>query len=222
MKNLRAVGCQPAADPYGVAGRVLPWAVFGYTRIEMDMHGRSVGPTLIPSVRIASRITELGKQISSDYADSALVMIAVLRGSFVFAADLMRQLEPRIDVQLDFVSAHSYGSETVSSGHVTIDLEPTAQLADKHVLVVEDIVDTGRTLKVIEQTIAGHGPATIRTVSLLLKEGRMTENRTLDYFGFRIPDVFVVGYGLDYDQRYRHLPDIRVLDHSARPSGQTR
>ena len=188
----------------------------------MNMHGRSAGPTLIPGARIASRVAELGKRISSDYADSALVMIAVLRGSFVFAADLMRELEPRIDVQLDFVSAHSYGAETVSSGDVTIDLQPTAQLTDKHVLIVEDIVDTGRTLKVIEQAIANRNPATVRTVSLLLKEGRMTENRTLDYFGFRIPDVFVVGYGLDHDQRYRHLPDIRVLDDSAGPQGQTR
>ncbi len=209
------------AEACKVARKVLPRAVFGYTRIEMNMHGRSVGPTLIPGTRIASRIAELGKQISSDYEDSGLVMIAVLRGSFVFAADLLRQLEPGIDVQLDFVSAHSYGAETVSSGHVTIDLEPRARLAGKHVLLVEDIVDTGRTLKVIEQVIADRNPATVRTVSLLLKEGRMTENRTFHYVGFRIPDVFVVGYGLDHDQRFRHLPDIRVLDDSAGPQGQT-
>lgn len=170
------------------------------------------GRILIPQARIAERVRELGRQISSDYAGSDLLAVGVLRGSVVFAADLLRALEPEIRVRVDFVRAGSYGDGTTSRGEVTVGETDHLVSAGGNVLIVDDVVDTGRTLRVLQEKFRAAGPRSLRTAALLDKQAPRTDDCPIDYIGFSIPDVFVVGYGLDYAQRYRHLPDIRVLE----------
>jgi hypoxanthine phosphoribosyltransferase len=189
-------------------------------RSPMDRPHFSIGRRLISSDQIQTRVTEIGRQISAHYAGSDLLAVTVLRGGFIFAADLLRKLERTLRVRIDFISASSYLDQTVSSGRVQIGAELGLPLQGSHVLIVEDIVDSGRTLKLLQDKIAAQGPASVRTVALLDKDVQRNQECALDYIGFSIPNVFVVGYGLDHAQMYRHLPDIHVLDSPAGADGK--
>ena len=163
---------------------------------------------LIPRADISTKVAEMGKRISKDYAGEQLLLIIVLRGAALFAADLCREIEG--DVVLDFIAVSSYGSSTSTSGVVRFlkDLEESVE--GRHVLVVEDIVDTGLTLNYLVDNLRSRNPKSIRTCTLLDKPSRRRVEIRPDYSGFTIEDLFVVGYGLDYDQSYRNLPDICV------------
>jgi hypoxanthine phosphoribosyltransferase len=164
---------------------------------------------LISEERIQARVRELAEEISRDYAGKDLVVLGVLRGAFVFVADLMRALT--IPATVDFIAIESYGAETHSSGVVRLTKDMKEAVADKHVLVVEDIVDSGRTLHYLLQLMEARNPAGVAVCALLQKPSRHELIVPVQYRGFSVPDEFVVGYGLDYDQRYRGLPCIGVL-----------
>lgn len=166
---------------------------------------------LIGAPEIGKRIAELGAQIAADYEGQDLVVIAVLKGSFMFVADLVRAI-PSPAVQIEFLALASYGDETKSSGVVRITADLSKPIEGKHVLIVEDIVDTGLTMTYLLENIQTRHPASVKLCSLLHKPSRMQREVPIDYLGFTIPDLFVVGYGLDYAQRYRNLPFIGVLD----------
>lgn len=164
---------------------------------------------LLTKEQISGRIKEMGEQISADYAGKDILMIGVLRGAVIFMADLARAIT--VPVALDFMAVSSYGSSTTSSGVVRIlkDLDEAVQ--GKHVLVVEDIVDTGLTLNYLLDNLKSREPASIRLCTLLNKPERRKAQVSIDYNGFNIPDEFVVGYGLDFAEKYRNLPFIGIL-----------
>lgn len=166
---------------------------------------------IISAADVKKRIDEIGAQIAADYAEKELVVIGVLKGSFMFVADLVRAI-PTPAVQVEFLSLASYGDETKSSGVVQIVADLTKPIEGKHVLVVEDIVDTGLTMTYLLENLRTRKPASVKLCSLLHKPSRMKQEVPIDYLGFTIPDLFVVGYGLDYAQRYRNLPYIGVLE----------
>jgi len=159
--------------------------------------------------RIRERIAELGAQISEDYGDERVLMIAVLRGAAIFIADLSRQVTSPIE--LDFMAVSSYGSSTKSSGVVRIIKDLDEDIEGRHVMVVEDILDTGLTLKYLLKNLASRKPKSLEVCTLLSKEGKQRVPISCKYIGFDVPDEFVVGYGLDYAERYRNLPYIGVL-----------
>jgi len=167
---------------------------------------------LVAEGELAARVAELGRAIERDYARENPVLVGVLLGAVPFVADLMRGLS--IDLTLDFVRASSYGSATSSSGTVRILADLTVDIADRHVLIVDDIVDTGLTLAALKRTLEARRPRSVRTCVLLDKTGRRQTDVTIDYVGFTIPNVFVVGYGLDHDGLYRNLPYVAALDAS--------
>lgn len=166
---------------------------------------------LLSAEEIAVRVEEMGKQISADYGDEEVLLVCVLRGAAIFAADLCRQLKGS-NIILDFISVSSYGASTSSSGVVRFlkDLEESVE--SRHVLVVEDIVDTGLTLQYLLDNLRSRQPLSLKSCTLLDKPSRRRVQIEADYCGFKIDDLFVVGYGLDYDQKYRQLPDISVLE----------
>jgi hypoxanthine phosphoribosyltransferase len=166
--------------------------------------------TQISAAELSTRITELGAQISKDYAGKELVLVGVLKGSFIFMADLARAIHG-VDVRVEFLGVQSYGDETKSSGVVQITFDLTKPIDHKHVLIVEDIVDTGLTMDYLLESMRTRHPASVKLCALLHKPSRMKKPCTIDYLGFTIPDLFVIGYGLDYAQKYRHLPFIGVL-----------
>lgn len=168
-----------------------------------------VSHIILSEEQIAQRIHELGERISADYGDEPVLMIAVLRGAAIFVADLARAMST--PVELDFMAVSSYGSSTKSSGVVRIlkDLDETIE--NRHVLVVEDILDTGLTLKYLLKNLASRKPKSLEVVTLLSKQGKQRVPIDCKYIGFDIPDEFVIGYGLDYAERYRNLPYIGVL-----------
>ena len=155
------------------------------------------------------RIKEMGEQISRDYAGKQIHMICVLKGGSFFMCELAKRI--KTDVSLDFMSVSSYGSETKSSGVVKIVKDLDESIQDKDVLVVEDIIDSGRTLSYLMVMLRDRKPKSLRLCTLLDKPDRRVVDVNVDYTGFQIPDEFVVGYGLDYDQRYRNLPYIGVI-----------
>ena len=161
--------------------------------------------------KIHARIDELGQQIAREYHGQELVLVGVLKGSVMFLADLARAI-PSHDVQLEFLGLASYGDETRSSGVVQITADLTRPVEGKHVLVVEDIVDTGLTMHYIIDMLGTRHPASVKLCALLHKPSRTKKDIPIDYLGFTIPDLFVVGYGLDYAQRYRNLPYIGVME----------
>ncbi len=167
---------------------------------------------LISGEQIAIRVAELAREISADYANSEMVALVVLRGGFVFAADLVRAMAPELEVTLDFMSVRSYRDGTSSSGKVELLHDSDLSLEGKDVLIIEDIVETGLTIDFIRERTEALGAKSVRFATFLEKTGNGEGAHALDYVGFRIPDVFVVGYGLDFAQRYRHLPDVKVLD----------
>lgn len=164
---------------------------------------------LISQDAIAKRIAELGAEISKDYAGKEITVICVLKGSFIFVADLVRAI--KVPLTCEFMSVSSYGNEKTSSGEVKMILDISKPLDGRHVIVVEDIVDSGLTLKFIRDLLAVRNPASIRTCTLLEKPEALKVDVKVDYSGFRIGNEFVVGYGLDYAQRYRELPYIGVV-----------
>ena len=159
---------------------------------------------------IDARIRELGAQISRDYAGKELHLICVLKGSSFFTCELAKRIT--VPVYLDFMSVSSYGSETTSSGVVKIVKDLDSTLKGKDVIVVEDIVDTGHTLSYLMGMLKGREPASLRLCTLLDKPERRVAEVFVDYIGFTIPDKFIVGYGLDYDQKYRNLPYIGTVE----------
>ena len=160
---------------------------------------------------ISRRVQELGRQVSQDLGDKDLVVIGVLKGAFIFMSDLVRTLS--IPAELDFVRLKSYGDETVSSGKVDItkDVEPELVLEGKNVLIVEDIVDTGLTLAFLKEHLAQRKPARMSICALIDKLERRARHVELDYIGFTVKKGFLVGYGLDAGERFRHRPDIYQL-----------
>ena len=158
---------------------------------------------------IQTRIKELGKEISNDYAGKEIIVISILKGSIMFMADLLRSIDTH--VQIDFMVVSSYGAGVVSTGAVKMLKDVFLSIEGKDVLIVEDILDTGRTLHYIKGYLGGRKPSSIKICTLLDKPERREADITADYTGFVVPDEFVVGYGLDYDERYRNLPYIGVL-----------
>jgi hypoxanthine phosphoribosyltransferase len=165
--------------------------------------------TLITSEAIAARIAELGQQITADKRDEDLVVISVLKGSFMFCADLLRHID--LPLNVEFLGVRSYGDSTETSGEVQITSDISRRLEGKDVLLVEDIVDTGLTLKFLLDLLARRGPRSLKLAALLHKPSRTRIPVQIDYLGFSIEDVFVVGYGLDHAQRHRNLPYVGVV-----------
>lgn len=164
---------------------------------------------LVSEEEVDKRIRELGEQISKDYAGKEVHLICVLKGGVFFMCELAKRIT--VPVTLDFMSVSSYGSSTKSSGVVKIVKDLDEPLKDKNVIVVEDIVDSGRTLSYLLEMLRDRHPASLRLCTLLDKPERRVVDVNVDYTGFNIPDEFVVGYGLDYDQRYRNLPYIGIV-----------
>lgn len=165
---------------------------------------------LLSEEEVDRRIQEIGEQISKDYAGRKVHLVCVLKGGSFFMCELAKRI--KIPVSLDFMSVSSYGSDTKSSGVVKIVKDLDESLKDKDVIVVEDIVDSGRTLSYLLEMLQDRGPASLRLCTLLDKPDRRVIDVNVDYTGFQIPDEFVVGYGLDYDQMYRNLPYIGVVE----------
>jgi hypoxanthine phosphoribosyltransferase len=170
--------------------------------------------TFIDQARIAARIAELGAEIRRDVGGGQPVhVIAVLKGAFIFMADLVRQIEG--PVTLDFIAVSSYGAGTASSGQVRMLKDLDRSIEGRHVIIVEDIVDTGLTLSYLQEILWARAPKSLRTACLLSKPSRRKVEVPVEYVGFTIEDRFVVGYGLDFDEQYRQLPYIGVMDGDA-------
>lgn len=167
---------------------------------------------VITEEQIQAKVAELGEAISRDYGDESILLIAVLRGAALFVADLARHITS--PVEIDFMAVSSYGSSTKSSGVVRIIKDLDESIEGRHVLVVEDILDTGLTLKYLLKNLASRQPASLEVVALLSKKDKQRVPIQCKYVGYDIPDEFVVGYGLDYDERYRNLPFVGVLEPS--------
>lgn len=165
---------------------------------------------LLSEEEVDARIKEMGEQISKEYAGKQIHLVCVLKGGSFFMCELAKRIS--VPVSLDFMSVSSYGSETKSSGVIKIVKDLDEPLRDKDVLVVEDIVDSGRTLSYLMEMLKDRGPKSLRLCTLLDKPDRRVVDVNVDYTGFQIPDEFVVGYGLDYDQRYRNLPYIGIVE----------
>jgi len=168
---------------------------------------------IVTEDQIQDRIAQLGEEISRDYAGEKILLVAVLRGAAIFMADLARKIT--VPVEIDFMAVSSYGSSTKSSGVVRILKDLDEQIEGRHVLVVEDILDTGLTLKYLLRNLASRKPSSLEVVALLSKEGKQRVPISCKYTGFSVPDEFVVGFGLDFAERYRNLPYIGVLRPSA-------
>lgn len=165
---------------------------------------------LISKAEIDKRLMDIGEQIDREYADKKPILIGVLNGSFIFLADLMRHIT--IPCEVDFFKLSSYGDEKVSSGKVTKLKELDAQISGRHVIIVEDIVDTGLSMNYIVNQIKAESPASVKIATLLYKPNALKYDVSLDYIGFEIPTLFVLGYGLDYAQEGRNLGQIYVID----------
>ena len=159
--------------------------------------------------QLKKRVDEIARQIEADYVGKEIMLISVLRGSFIFMADLCRAI--RLPCTLDFMSVSSYGTGTTSSGQVQITKDLSEDITGRHIIVVEDILDSGNTLSYLLNILEHRHPASVRLCTLLDKPDRRTKPVDLHYSGFTIPDAFVVGYGLDYAEKYRNLPYIGIL-----------
>ncbi len=164
---------------------------------------------LISQTQIAEKVKELAKTISSDYMHLNPILVGILKGSFVFMSDLIRHLE--IPFETDFMAVSSYEGKR-SSGVVELRLDLATDIQNRHVLLVEDIIDSGLTLSYLYKILKIRNPQSLRVVSLLLKQGSYVGDIIIDYVGYTIPSVFVVGYGMDYEERFRGLADIRTLN----------
>lgn len=172
--------------------------------------GHRLGRVLIAHEEIARRVRELGLSLSRDYDGKNPLLVGVLKGAVVFLADLVRATD--IPLAADFIAVGSYGGTTRSSGVVKITADLSVSIEDRHVVVVEDIIDTGRTISYLKRNLQTRRPASLKVVALLDKSERREVEVALDYVGFTIPNEFVVGYGLDYQGLYRNLPYIAALE----------
>jgi hypoxanthine phosphoribosyltransferase len=177
------------------------------------MREPQLGQILVQRDELAHRVRSLGEEISSDYAGRELVLVCVLKGAVFFLSDLMRQLE--VPCQVDFMAVASYGSQTETSGVVRILKDLEAPIADRDVLIVEDIVDSGLTLQYLLRALRAREPTSLEVCALLTKPERRKVELPIRYVGFEIPNRFVVGYGLDHAERFRNLPYVAALEQSA-------
>lgn len=171
--------------------------------------------TLIDQDRIAARVKALGAQITEDYAGRELVLVCVLKGSFLFCADLARAID--LPVAIEFLGLKSYGDSQTTSGVVQITSDLSRPVAGKDLLIVEDIVDTGLTMAYMRKNLATRGPRSVKLCALLHKPSRARVDTPIDYLGFEIEDIFVVGYGLDWGERYRNLPFVGAVRQNVAP-----
>jgi hypoxanthine phosphoribosyltransferase len=174
------------------------------------MHDAGVGEVLVEREALAERVVELAAEISRDYEGQDLLLVGVLKGAVFFLSDLMRHLDRECEV--DFMAVSSYGSSTDSSGVVRILKDLDVSIEGRDVLIVEDIVDSGLTLSYLMRTLRARDPATLEVCALLTKPERRKVDLPIRYVGFEIPNRFVIGYGLDYAERFRNLPFVAVLD----------
>ena len=174
------------------------------------MEERIFGRPFVTQEEMRTRIRDLGTQIAADYVDKDLILVGILKGAYAFYADLARAI--RIPLRVDFLVVTSYGSRAKTSVKVKMVTELTENITGKHVLLVEDIVDSGLTAQYLIKKLARRKPKSVKVCTLLSKPERRKINVTIDYIGFKIPDRYVVGYGLDYQQQYRNLPYLAVLD----------
>lgn len=171
---------------------------------------KDIKEVLLTEEAIKEKVAELGKQISADYKGKDLIVVCILKGAMPFMADLIRKID--IPLAIDFMAVSSYGASTKSSGVVKIVKDLDACIHDKHLLIVEDIVDSGLTLKYLLENLKSRKAASVKVCSFLEKTDRREVNVIPDYKGYDIPNAFVVGYGLDYAEKYRNLPYIGILD----------
>ncbi len=171
---------------------------------------REVGKTLLTPGQIAEKVVELGARITSDYMDDPPLLIGVLKGAMIFMSDLCRAIE--LPVEVDFMAVSSYGSATKTSGVVRIVKDLDAEITDRKILVVEDIIDSGLTLNYLRRYLQARQPSSVEVCALLVKEGEQRVDLDLQYVGFTIPAEFVVGYGLAVAERYRNLPGVHIFD----------
>jgi hypoxanthine phosphoribosyltransferase len=171
-----------------------------------------VPKVLIPEVKIQTRLQELAQKINQDFRGKPIVAICILKGSFIFFSDLIRLLE--MPLSCEFLGVSSYGNRSVSSGEVKVTLDINEPLENKHVLIIEDIVDTGLTLSYIINSIKARRPATVRTCALLVKTESLKTPVEIDYTGFQVGSEFLVGYGVDYAGKFRGLPHIAYLENA--------
>ena len=172
----------------------------------MTLSDPNIGRVVVDADELQERVATLGKDITADYADRPPLLVGVLKGAFMFMSDLARAID--LPVEFDFMAVSSYGSATRTSGVVRIIKDLDLDLTERHVVIVEDIVDSGLTLAYLRKNLAARNPASVEVCALLLKEGLQKVDPDLRYVGFRIPPAFVVGYGLDVGERYRNLPYI--------------
>lgn len=186
----------------------------GHDQLDGD-----AGPELVPgrilvgAEQLAERVAQLGVEITVDYEGRSPLLVGVLKGAFMFMSDLSRVID--LPVEFDFMAVSSYGHSTRSSGVVRIVKDLDLDLAGRDVILVEDIVDSGLTLNYLRRNLLARNPASLEVCALLVREDHSVDESILRYEGFRIPGEFVVGYGLDVDQRYRNLPDIRVVEQAS-------
>ena len=184
------------------------------TQTELD---QAVGEVLIDEATLQGRIAELGTEISADYAGRDLLLVGVLKGAVFFMADLMRELT--VPCEIDFMAISSYGASTDSSGVVRILKDLDINIEGRDVLIVEDIIDSGLTLSYLVRNLESRSPASLEVCALLTKPGRREIDVDVRYVGFEIPNRFVIGYGLDFAERYRNLPYVGVLHDDLMPEG---
>jgi hypoxanthine phosphoribosyltransferase len=176
----------------------------------------ALGRVVVTHAAIQQRIAELGAEITADYAANPPLLICVLKGAFVFLADLARSI--RLPVEIDFMAVSSYGASTRSSGVVRIVKDLDIDLAGRHVILVEDIVDSGLTLSYLRRNLAAREPASLEVCALFVRQGQQKAHEDLRYLGFQIPPAFVIGYGLDVAERFRNLP--YVCEHAGEQPGE--
>ena len=169
-----------------------------------------LGKVIISRGELQGRITQLGAQITADYEGRDPLLVCILKGAFPFLADLARAID--LPIEIDFMAVSSYGSATKTSGIVRIVKDLDAELKARHVIIVEDVVDSGLTLRYLRRNLGVREPASLEVCTLLLKEGLQREDPDIRYIGFRIEPDFVIGYGLDVAEKYRNLPDIRLYE----------
>jgi hypoxanthine phosphoribosyltransferase len=179
------------------------------------VEGPTIGEILVQQDELEHRVAALGEEVSRDYEGRTLLLIGVLKGAMFFLSDLMRQVD--VPCEVDFMAVASYGSSTDSSGVVRILKDLDASIQGRDVLIVEDIVDSGLTLSYLLRTLAARDPASLEVCALLTKPERRKVDLPIRYVGFEIPNRFVIGYGLDYAERYRNLPYVGVLNESFTP-----
>jgi hypoxanthine phosphoribosyltransferase len=173
------------------------------------------GRVLVSSEDIQEKVREIGERITNDYRGEKVLLVGILRGAVVFLSDLMRHLQ--LPCEIDFMEVSSYGSDTSSSGVVRILKDLEEGITGRHVLIVEDIIDTGLTLSYLRRSLLARKPASLEICTLLSKPSRREIDLDVRYVGFEVPDVFVVGYGIDFAGAYRNLPDIHALEPEATP-----